>query len=154
MKLPDGWRRLSPTAGVRATALLAMIIGSCAGFQAGYQAFLSAQNSHKTWQTQHTRMMADWQQLMPLRDSQDASLLASVKSKPFSPVVFQRANARLVSWLPSGAGGEMTLETSWQQVSSTFSMLAERDMRIVNFAFTPENGVLRLTLQLVHDDEH
>lgn len=154
MKLPDGWRQLSLTARVRVSALLVMSIGIYVCFQAGYPAFLSAQKSREIRQIQHTGMMSSWQRLLSLPASTDVSLQPSVKAIPFSPVSFQRAGARLKGWLPSGKGGEMVLETAWQQVPSTFVMLAERDMRVVNFTLTAENGVLRLTLQLVSDDEH
>ena len=154
MKLPDGWRQLSPTTRVRVAALLAMIIGIYVCIQTGYPAFLSAQKVREIRQIQHTAMMSGWRRLLSLPALTDVSLQPSVNAIPFSPVSFQRAGVRLKGWLPSGKGGEMVLETGWQQVLSTFAMLAERDMRVVNFALAAENGVLRLTLQLVSADEH
>ncbi|WP_432699636.1 hypothetical protein ACRUMN_19025 [Kluyvera cryocrescens] len=47
----------------------------------------------------------------------------------------------------------MSLEGPWQQVPSTFSMLAERDMQVLAFSLSAEKGVLSLTLQLVRNDE-
>ena len=71
----------------------------------------------------------------------------------FSPAAFQQAGAKLVSWQPSDKGGELVLDTPWLQVVSTFSLLAERDMQVAAFALTGENGTLRFTMRLVHDDE-
>lgn len=154
MKIPDGWRQLSPTTRVIVAALLAMILAIYACFQAASQAYLCAQKSREVRQIQHTAMISGWQQWLSLRNTAEKSLLSLDKTMPFSPVSFQQAGARLLSWLPSAKGGEMVLEIAWQQVPSTFAMLAERDMQVVGFALVAENNVLRLTLQLVADDEH
>lgn len=154
MKLPDGWRQLSLTARVRGAALLAMVIGIFVCFQTGYMAFLSVQKSREIRLIQHSTMISGWRRLLSLPASTDVPLSSSVNAISFSPVSFQRAGVRLKGWLPSGKGGELVLETAWQQVPSTFEMLAERDMQVVSFALVAENGVLRLTLQVVSDDEH
>nr|EKU4731311.1 DNA utilization protein HofO [Kluyvera ascorbata] len=72
---------------------------------------------------------------------------------PFSPVDLQREGVRLVSWVPSAVGGEMSLEADWQQIPATFSMLAERGMQVIAFSLSPGNGALNFSLQLVRDDE-
>lgn len=154
MKIPDGWRQLLPTARVIVAALLAMILAIYACFQAASQAYLHTQKSREVRQIQHTAMLSGWQQWLSLRDTAKKSMQSLDKTMPFSPVSFQRAGTRLLSWLPSAKGGEMVLEIAWQQVPSTFEMLAERDMQVVGFALVAENNVLRLTLQLVADDEH
>ncbi|MDF3826591.1 MULTISPECIES: HofO family protein [unclassified Pseudocitrobacter] len=119
---------------------------------AGGVAFLlqsEAASPNAAWKQQQILRIARWQSVMPLQAAlnvaADATLAAT---KPFSPVDFQRPGAELMSWTPAVRGGELVLETEWEQVPSVFMLLAERGMRVS--AFSLQAGETRhvLTLQL------
>lgn len=119
---------------------------------AGGVAFLlqSASPPHNAaWKQQQLLRIARWQSVMPLQAALNVAADVSLAtSKPFSPVDFQRPGAELMSWTPDGRGGELVLETVWEQVPSVFMLLAERGMRVA--AFSLQAGKTRhvLTLQL------
>jgi hypothetical protein len=73
---------------------------------------------------------------------------------PFSPVDFQRNDAQLVNWIPTGEGGEMVLEIGWEQIPNTFSLLAERGVQVMAFSIKPGAERLLLTLQLEGRHDH
>ncbi len=101
------------------------------------------------WKQQQVVRIARWQSVMPLRAALNVAADATLATtKPFSPVDFQRPGAELMSWTPAGRGGELVLESIWEQVPSVFTLLAERGMRVV--AFSLQAGETRhvLTLQL------
>lgn len=105
------------------------------------------------WTQQQILRIARWRSVMPLQAALngggDTGLAAS---KPFSPIAFQRPGAELMSWSPTGHGGELVLETVWQQVPSVFALLAERGMRVVAFSLKAGEPRHVLTLQLEGDD--
>lgn len=137
MRRPERWH-----AGLAGLLLMA----------AGGVAFLlqpEAASPNAEWKQQQIQRIARWQSVMPLQAAlnvaADASLAAT---KPFSPVDFQRPGAELMSWTPAGYGGELVLETVWEQVPSVFALLAEQGIRVS--AFSLQAGETRhvLTLQL------
>ncbi|MBJ6488161.1 DNA utilization protein HofO [Enterobacter cloacae] len=69
-------------------------------------------------------------------------------SQPFSPLAFQREDARLVYWKPQKSGGELALDVSWSAVPALFSRLALKNVRVSAFDLTPQGKQLRLSLQL------
>ncbi len=69
-------------------------------------------------------------------------------SRPFSPLAFQREEARLVYWKPQQSGGELALDASWDEVPALFSRLALENVRVSAFSITPQGKRLRLNLQL------
>lgn len=137
MLRPERWH-------VGLAGLLLMAVGGVAFL---LQSSSAPQNA--AWEQQQRLRIARWQSVMPLQAAlnitADTTLAAT---KPFSPVDFQRPGAELMSWTPAGRGGELVLETEWEQVPSVFMLLAERGMRLS--AFTLQAGETRhvLTLQL------
>ena len=147
-------RRLSPVIKVRAGALMAILLAVYGGYLAGHQAYLDAKQRRGAQLTQHRQYMAILQRVM--RTKAEILSMPRVDEKntiPFTPVDFQRAGARLTGWQPTDAGGEMSLETPWQSVPSTFPLLAERGIQVTAFGLMPHNDTLRFTLQLVRNDE-
>ncbi|MGU3415246.1 hypothetical protein ACLBW0_15925 [Enterobacteriaceae bacterium C34A] len=97
-------------------------------------------------------LKAQWQKVMPLRSPPNE--VSPHLSKPFSALDFDGAKSRLLSWQPSGARGELTLEADWSAIPALFSQLAERNQAIRGFSILPEARRLTLRLQLeVIDDE-
>ncbi|HED1419009.1 TPA: hypothetical protein R4S64_000974 [Kluyvera georgiana] len=153
MRLPDGWRAVSRLNALRLTGLMALLAGCGLCFYMMKQVNLTFEKGNEARQRQHAQYVAGWQRLMPLRVLPERAESAVPPVVAFSPAAFQQAGAKLVSWQPSDKGGELVLDTPWLQVVSTFSLLAERDMQVAAFALTGENGTLRFTMRLVHDDE-
>lgn len=147
------WSRFLALGGVRLAALLAVLPGLCGGYWLGHQSRNEAQTSRAAWQSQREKNTAGERRLLGLRAELVEFGMDSIATQPFSPVDFQRQGVRLVSWLPTATGGEMVLETPWQQVAPTFTRLAECDMQVAAFSLAAESGVLRLNLQLVRGDE-
>ncbi|WP_433638479.1 hypothetical protein [Kluyvera georgiana] len=153
MRLPDGWRAVSRLNALRLTGLMALLAGCGLCFYMMKQVNLTFEKGNEARQRQHAQYVAGWQRLMPLRVLPEGAESTVPPVVAFSPAAFQQAGAKLVSWQPSDKGGELVLDTPWLQVVSTFSLLAERDMQVAAFALTGENGTLRFTMRLVHDDE-
>lgn len=153
MRLRDGWRAVSRLNALRLTGLMALLAGCGLCFYMMKQVNLTFEKGNEARQRQHAQYVAGWQRLMPLRVLPEGAESAVPPVVAFSPAAFQQAGAKLVSWQPSDKGGELVLDTPWLQVVSTFSLLAERDMQVAAFALTGENGTLRFTMRLVHDDE-
>ena len=153
MRLPDGWRAVSRLNALRLTGLMALLVGCGLCFYMMKQVNLTFEKGNEARQRQHAQYVAGWQRLMPLRVLPEGAESVVPPVVAFSPAAFQQAGAKLVSWQPSDKGGELVLDTPWLQVVSTFSLLAERDMQVAAFALTGENGTLRFTMRLVHDDE-
>lgn len=153
MRLPDGGRAVSRLNALRLTGLMALLAGCGLCFYMMKQVNLTFEKGNEARQRQHAQYVAGWQRLMPLRVLPERAESAVPPVVAFSPAAFQQAGAKLVSWQPSDKGGELVLDTPWLQVVSTFSLLAERDMQVAAFALTGENGTLRFTMRLVHDDE-
>ncbi|WP_077248560.1 hypothetical protein [Kluyvera georgiana] len=153
MRLPDGGRAVSRLNALRLTGLMALLAGCGLCFYMMKQVNLTFEKGNEARQRQHAQYVAGWQRLMPLRVLPEGAESAVPPVVAFSPAAFQQAGAKLVSWQPSDKGGELVLDTPWLQVVSTFSLLAERDMQVAAFALTGENGTLRFTMRLVHDDE-
>lgn len=149
MRLPE----LSTSGAVRFAGLLAALAGVLLCYSIGRQASLAAEKGRLAREEQHQRYLANWQRLMALRTAVPASEMDSRPALPFTPAAFQQTGARLVSWLPSAEGGELTLETPWAQVPPAFTQLAERDMQVAAFSLTNESGALRFRLRLVRDDK-
>ena len=42
-------------------------------------------------------------------------------SRPFSPLAFQREDARLVYWKPQQSGGELALDAEWPAILTAFA---------------------------------
>lgn len=154
MQLPERWPKCSLTTMVRCLACAAILLGIYVGYEIGHQAYSRALKSRMSWLAEQNINLKNWQRMTPIMATElSEKMLSDPLPVIFSPVDFQREGVRLVSWVPSGTGGDMTLETPWQQVPSAFSMLAEREMQVLAFSLSAEKGVLSLTLQLVRNDE-
>lgn len=94
-----------------------------------------------------------WASIMPLRQGWGAETTAPLSGRAFSALAFQTGSARLLSWHPTGHGGEMVLQTGWQDVPETFARLAEQGMRVSAFSLTLKEGVLHLRLELESGDD-
>ena len=154
MQLPENWLRFSSVTMVRGSACIAILFGIYVSYEVGHQAYSRALKSQISRQAGQIYNTKSWHRILPIK-----TVLLGEKTQgdeqmlPFSPVDFQRDGVRLVSWIPSAAGGDMSLETPWLRVPPTFTMLAERGMQVSAFSLNAEKGVLRFTLQLVRDDE-
>ena len=154
MQLPERWPRCSLTTMVKSLAGAAILLGLYASFEVGLQAYSRALESRTSWRAEQNINLNNWRRIMPsLATELSEKMLNDPQPVAFSPVDFQREGVRLVSWVPSAVGGEMSLEADWQQVPATFSMLAERGMQVIAFSLSPGNGALNFSLQLVRDDE-
>ena len=137
MLRPERWH-------VGLAGLLLMAVGGVAFL---LQSSSTPQNA--AWEQQQRLRIARWQSVMPLQAALNVAAGTTLAAtKPFSPVDFQRPGAELMSWTPAVRGGELVLETEWEQVPSVFMLLAERGMRVS--AFSLQAGETRhvLTLQL------
>lgn len=154
MQFPENRLRLSAKAMVKCGGCIAILLGVYAGYGIGYRAYSRAIESQVSWHAAQAINAKSWRRIMPIMAAdRNAKAVGTSPFIAFSPVDFQREGARLMSWVPSDTGGEMSLEIPWQQVPATFSMLAERGMQVIAFTLRAENGVLRFILQLVHNDE-
>jgi len=93
-----------------------------------------------------TPLAAQWQKTLPLRGP--AIPLSDTISAPFSALDFDRPESSLLSWQPSGHGGELALSTDWAAIPALFARLAERRQAIRGFSIKPGQQRLTLTLQL------
>lgn len=147
-------KRLSPVIKVRMGAFLAILLAAYGGYLAGHQAYRDAEQRRSAQLAQHQKYLAILQRVMRTRaEMLSTPVLGEKNTLPFTPADFQRAGAHLTGWQPTDAGGEMSLETPWQSVPSTFPLLTERGMRVTAFVLMAHNDALRFTLQLVRNDE-
>ena len=100
----------------------------------------------------HLRLRQQWLRLMPLQTTLQNAFPDEQKRALFSPITLPVSGAMLVTWRPSGHGGELLLEASWQAVPPLFSWLAECGMRVTGFSLRPEKEALLMTLQLEAED--
>lgn len=94
---------------------------------------------------------AQWKRLMVLR--QQSALPEVPPREPFSPLGFQATDVKLVSWQPSGRGGELVLDSGWRSIADLFSLLARSGTALQAFHVLPHAGALRITLTLEADDD-
>lgn len=90
-----------------------------------------------------------WRELRQLQ-TQPAIPLVQTPVLAFTPLEYQFAGTQLVDWQPEGSGGEMVLDTHWQQVAEIFALLGTQNMSVRAFNLKPFAKALRLTLQLEH----
>lgn len=153
MRLPDSSLRISPAGAVKGCACFAILLGIYVSYQVGHQAYHRALKSHVSWRAERAHSVESWRRIMPLQaEVQHGMLQGERPGIAFSPAHFQHQSVRLVSWVPSDSGGEMSLEAPWQQVPPLFLMLAERSMQVVDFSLRAEKEALSLTFQLVRHD--
>ena len=100
----------------------------------------------------HLRLRQQWLRLIPLQTTLQNAFPDEQKRALFSPITLPVSGAMLVSWRPSGRGGELLLEVRWQAVPPLFSWLAECGMRVTGFSLRPEKEALLMTLQLEAED--
>lgn len=93
-----------------------------------------------------------WANIMPLRQAGEPAATAPLPGRAFSALAFQTGSARLLSWHPTEHGGEMVLQTGWQDVPETFARLAEQDMQVTAFSLALKEEVLHLHLVLESGD--
>lgn len=74
--------------------------------------------------------------------------------QPFSPLDYQGKGTRLVHWKPQQNGGELALSAPWSEIPALFSRLATQAVKVRAFTLVPEEGQLRLSLQLETDRAH
>lgn len=92
-----------------------------------------------------------WRRLMVLNTTPD--VVAIPETVPFSPVTFQMAGSRLVSWLPNAKGGELVLECDWQNIPAIFPLLVRSGMTVQTFSVQPLANTLRFALLLEVDND-
>lgn len=103
--------------------------------------------SHEPFrETRLPQLNAQWQKIMPLLPVASHALPAA--TKPFSALDMDSPGSRVVSWQPSGRGGELALEANWPGIPPLFNRLAERGRTVRGFSILPESHHLRLTLQI------
>ena len=68
--------------------------------------------------------------------------------QPFSPLDVQTNGARLVRWLPSAKGGELTLDADWVLIPDLFDLFAKRGMGVTAFSVEPGESRLKLVVQV------
>ncbi|WP_449554998.1 HofO family protein [Lelliottia amnigena] len=66
----------------------------------------------------------------------------------FSPLDFQTHGVRLVRWLPSAKGGELSLDADWMQIPALFEAIAQRGMGVTAFSVEPGESRLKLIVQV------
>ncbi|WP_336856415.1 hypothetical protein [Pseudescherichia vulneris] len=93
-----------------------------------------------------------WASAMPLRQAEEQETTAILPERAFSALAFQIGSARLLSWHPNAHGGELVLQTGWQDVPETFARLAEQRMQATAFSLALKGGVLHLRLELESSD--
>ena len=93
-----------------------------------------------------------WAGIMPLRQAVQQAATVPLPEGIFSALAFQTGSARLLSWHPTERGGEMVLQTGWQDVPETFARLAERRTLATAFSLALKEGVLHLRLELESDN--
>lgn len=93
-----------------------------------------------------------WASIMPLRRAEEQAAAVAQPTRAFSALAFQTSSARLLSWQPNERGGEMVLQTGWQEVPETFARLAEQRMQATAFSLALKEGVLHLRLELESGD--
>jgi pilus assembly protein HofO len=96
-------------------------------------------------------LAAQWQKVLPLRGLELP--LSGTISAPFSALDFDRPESRMLSWQPSGHGGELALSSDWSAIPALFARLAERRQAVQGFSIKPEQQRLTLTLQLETIDD-
>lgn len=136
---------------------MAILLVVCGGYGSyiivGHYSFaveerLAAQHDH------HLRYLSVWRRLLPLQRAERVLAAEPLStSLIFSPADFQLPDVRLVRWLPKGNGGEMVLDTPWEQVPAVFTHLAECSMSVAAFTVRVEHNTLQLALQLERVDE-
>lgn len=89
-----------------------------------------------------------WTSTLPLRQAWGAEATAPLPERVFSALAFQTGGARLLSWHPTERGGEMVLQTGWQDVPETFARLAGQNMQVTAFSLALKEEVLHLRLEL------
>ncbi len=94
-----------------------------------------------------------WANIMPLRQAGEQAAAAPLPGRAFSALAFQTGSARLLSWHPNEHGGEMALQTGWQDVPETFAHLAEQGMQVTAFSLAVKEEVLHLRLELESGDD-
>ncbi|WP_312282898.1 hypothetical protein [Pseudescherichia sp.] len=93
-----------------------------------------------------------WADVMPLRQAEELATSAILPERAFSALAFQTGSARLLSWHPNARGGELVLQTGWQDVPETFALLAKQRMQATAFSLALKEGVLHLRLELESSD--
>lgn len=150
---PDRW--LSLSARSRGATWLMVTLG-CAAL-----AWLLAVRPCTSKQTQrladlHAQQLSRsqlWASIMPLRQAEAQAATAPLPGRAFSALAFQTGSARLLSWHPNARGGEMVLQTGWQDVPETFARLAEQRMQATAFSLGLKESVLHLRLELESGDD-
>lgn len=133
LALADRWCDLSSSVRLASWLLMLLLASVVCGFYSR-----GAQPPEE-----HVNLQSQWLKITPLLHSEGD--LPAEQTAPFSAVDFQRS---LVSWQPSGEGGELVLQNDWPTLLGAFDLLARRNMAIKGFTLLPEKERLRLTLQL------
>lgn len=149
---PERW--LARSAHSRGAAWL-IVTMSCAVL-----AWLLTVRPYTSEQTQrlaelHTQQQSRsqlWANIMPLRQAGEQAATAPLPGRAFSALAFQTGSARLLSWHPNEHGGEIVLQTGWQDVPETFARLAEQGMQVTAFSLALKEEVLHLRLKLESGD--
>lgn len=137
-QLPERWCGLTPLTRCGYWLSAILLLSAAGGYCLPWSgAALSTASPLRQWQTLRALQIQAEQYQQTLPDT-----------VPFSPLDFQRDGTHLSRWQPAETGGEMVLETQWQQIPSVFLRLAERNMQAAAFSIRPVDGRLRLTLQL------
>lgn len=150
---PERWYALSSAGrglcGLLFTLMLAGLAWWC--WLHPQRLHISTEAAQVALQRQH--LTTRWREVLLLKTPEAVQVDDHAPSSPFSPLDFQMADVRLVSWQPATKGGTLVLDTSWQPVPGIFALLAQQDMAVTAFTLEPTAGRLRFTLQLEPNDE-
>ena len=146
----DIWYVLSPRLRILCW-LLCMLVCLALAWWITLRPLQVAQARHTARQVElQDAVQKQWRKLHALIPS--ATFPQLPEPHTFTPLDFQTEGRQLVRWQPAQIGGEMVLETRWEKVAQTFSLLAERDMFIPAFSLAVDEKGLRFTLQLEHEN--
>lgn len=145
---PEGWLVLSARSRVAAWLSVTMCCALLAWFLA-VRPYTGEQTQRlaELHAQQQSRSQL-WASIMPLRQAGEQTATASLSGRAFSALAFQTGSARLLSWHPNEHGGEMVLQSGWQDVPETFARLAEQGMQVTAFSLALKEEVLHLRLEL------
>ncbi len=146
---PEGWFALSWP--IRAlcwllSTLCALVLFGWLVIRPVTEAQTRLANQH---QQQHAAQREQWRKLRALSIPSDALAIPALVA--FSPLDFQSPERQLVRWQPATGGGELVLETGWNEVIETFVLLTERGMQVPAFSLLPVEGALHFTLRVEQD---
>lgn len=151
MALCDVWLAQSPRRRIACWCGYTCVLVMIAALSLIYPLMQERDAQREAFARQHAAVQSQWRELYQLAAQVDPPLLMSDEQTiPFTPLALQSTQARLIHWIPSAQGGEISLRSTWEAIPSVFSLLADRDMRVNRFSLSAEGEALLFTLQVEH----